>query len=710
MSSLLVTLQTQLACFDEDAFVALANRGLYRRAQKDLEKLPAEVIEDTPQQLTVALGEYRIRFDPQGPARAQCSCPASGVCQHILAAAISLQRLAPSGETAASANTSAEPDPQLAVAGPAPDPLEALSAALLAIAHADLVRHAGRPGYRWAWQYVEDLDPECDLTVAGERHIVIGLRHPRITLRYMGGGLASLVADVDTPQLARLQVAAVLAYRRAMGLENPPPSGTAQQSGQLDLGKDHVIAASLPEAQAASRARLCAALTALLGDCIELGLSHLSPAVHERFTTLAMWAQGAEYYRMALLLRRIADHVEALLARTGDADEHRLFDELTLAHGLTSALLAAAAQGRAPAALVGRARSQYVQSGAIELLGLGAMAWRAKSGYVGLTTLFWAPQEQVFMSYTDARPELQRAYNPVARYDAPGPWSGLGALSLTTGRRVRLTHAQINPQGRISGVESTSAAVQSVADFAQGLAVSADWADLARQLAGSRRSLLAEPEPMRDWAVLAPAKWGQVRFDAVRQTLVWPVHDSTGAVILIELVYSDYSAHAIRRIEQLTERAIPAGTLLVARLRRTAGGLVGEPLSLINPDAGPDDQPVDALHFAPAPHTNRVSRWQSSLLKGVKADSREAVTTEPVIAPHLPLLELRQFLRMQAERGFSGHRVAVLDAEMAAHAVRLADSGYTPVAHALGMQEAMETRLIAANFLCMQYERLLGAD
>ena len=48
---------------------------------------------------------------------------------------------------------------------------------------------------------------------------------------------------------------------------------------------------------------------------------------------------GVEYYRLALLLRRIADHVENLLERTGAADEHALLDEITLAYGLMAALL-----------------------------------------------------------------------------------------------------------------------------------------------------------------------------------------------------------------------------------------------------------------------------------------------------------------------------------------------------------------------------------
>src|SRR5512139_481936 len=80
------SLLAQLARFDDEAYVALANRGLLRRAYKDLEKQDIAIVEETPLHLIVGFGEHRIRFDAQGPAAARCSCPAGGVCQHILAA------------------------------------------------------------------------------------------------------------------------------------------------------------------------------------------------------------------------------------------------------------------------------------------------------------------------------------------------------------------------------------------------------------------------------------------------------------------------------------------------------------------------------------------------------------------------------------------------------------------------------------------------
>ena len=90
--SLRTQLVAQLQRYDDDAFAALANRGLLRRAGKDLDTITPAIVEDSETTLIVAVGDLRVQFDAKGPAGAQCSCPAAGICQHILSAALWLQR------------------------------------------------------------------------------------------------------------------------------------------------------------------------------------------------------------------------------------------------------------------------------------------------------------------------------------------------------------------------------------------------------------------------------------------------------------------------------------------------------------------------------------------------------------------------------------------------------------------------------------------
>lgn len=700
-------LLAQLARFDDEAYIALANRGLLRRAHKDLEKQDAAIIEETPLHLIVGLGEHRIRFDAQGPAAARCSCPAGGVCQHILAASIALQRMgcelevkdvSAASDVQGDENTGGKETDAVAMAG--------LHAALLAFSHEELVKHAGKPGYRWAWQFVQDLDPENGAMFGGERHLVIGFPHPRMTLRYMGGGIGSLVADVQTAHLAKHQVAAVLAYRRAHGIEDHAlESSTQAKAGVLDLGKDYALSETGAQVQDGSRARLLASARQLLEDCVELGLSHLSGSIHERFSTMAVWAQGAEYYRLAALLRRVADHIEMLLERAGGADEHRLYDEMAFAYGLVAAL-DAKQKTSVPLYLVGQARNRYEETPAMDLLGLGAHAWRSASGYVGLTLLFWSPADKAFYACTDARPELQRGFNPVTRYNAPGPWGGLSAPAAATGCSVRLTGAKSSAQRRLSAVETTQADVRPANDFISQLAPYFSWDELAEARASAGRSLLAKPEPMADWAVLAPESFGRARFDAAQQKLVWPLLDSAGKRLNIELHYSEYTDHAIRRIEQLSTDGVCPGSLLVARIRQTSAGLVGEPLSLVRP-AGQNDNPVDALNFDPAPRENTASRWLSKFwsrdnLAGAE-DRGAAVNFD---ARHHVLLAFKRWLQRLAESGFSEGHLESRRREFAVELERIASCGYTVLPSSQVKVRRFAELLLQANYLCMQYEQI----
>lgn len=333
-------------------------------------------------------------------------------------------------------------------------------------------------------------------------------------------------------------------------------------------------------------------------------MSHLSAAMHDRFTTLAVWAQGIEYPRLALLLRRIADHIELLLERVAGADAYPLLDEITIAYAFVCALDDAAARNVAPRNLVGQARSRYEASSRMQLLGLGAHAWRAASGYLGLTMIFWSIEDETFYACTDARPEGQGRFDPRARYHASGPWSGLGAPAEATGRRVVLMGAQVSAAGRLSAAEGVRATIQRFdrpAEFTSALRPVADWATLRTSRDGVRRSLLAEHRPMNDWLVLEPARHGTPAFDGARQTMVWPLFDAAERKLDAELRYTPATEHAISRIEQMGAGGCPPGSLLVARIRDTPTGLVGEPLSIVKPDAAPEENPVDALYFDPPP-------------------------------------------------------------------------------------------------------------
>ena len=713
MSGLRERLAEQLARFDDDAFAALANRGLLRRARKDLEKQQPEVLEESDDAVTMGFGGHRIRFDARGLTFAQCDCPAAGVCQHILGAAIGLRQLSPSPSQSVEHSPPQAAGLAEAETSPAQHMLAEVHKSLLAFSAAQLAKHAGKAGYRWAWQFVQDLGSERGVVIRGDRYILISFAHPRINFRFMGGGVDDLIADVQVSQIEKYRVAAVLAYQRANGLELSPPEPAGKgRAGNLDLGRDHAPPESAEEAGYTSRARLRVSVSQLLQESVTLGLSHLSQGIQERYATLAVWAQGAEYHRLAMLLRRVADHVEMLLERSGVADEHRLLDEMTLTYGLVCALDQAARRNLAPAHLVGRARTRYEQTTTLELIGLGAHAWRSAAGYVGLTMLFWSTADGEFVSCTDARPEIQRGFDPRARYKAAGPWSGLGSPAQALGRRLVLTGAQLNAQGRLSAAESTSATVQSYvgsAELCPLLKPSKNWAAVLRARSLLRRGLLAEPSPMKDWAVLQPARFGTPRFDVVGQAMVLPLFDDQEQCLNLELPYSRYSSHAIERVEGLQADRLPGGTLVIARLGEKPGPPVAEPLSLVRPDAVAGTSAVDALHFDPAPERTPASRWLDKLRRSGSTPEGPQGQSRAAALPGA-LGDVRHWLRQQAERGIPPDLAEQFLTELRSHTSKSNAAGLSTYSHLTHGAEGHAAALLSHHYLSMQYERLLVHD
>src|SRR5258705_12501728 len=89
--NLLNRLVALVSGFDDASWEALASKGLLRRARKDIERLKVEIVDEAGEALQISVSPFVVSMPSSGPAKSTCSCPAPGVCQHILIAGLFLQ-------------------------------------------------------------------------------------------------------------------------------------------------------------------------------------------------------------------------------------------------------------------------------------------------------------------------------------------------------------------------------------------------------------------------------------------------------------------------------------------------------------------------------------------------------------------------------------------------------------------------------------------
>ncbi len=560
---------------DDETLAALANKGLLRRAQKDLETSTPELQEERADALLFSLpGENCVVTLPAaGPAKATCTCPADGCCRHILSAALFLRAQAQQAPAEAALEAPAQ-----AEAAPQPDDL-------LHLSEADLIAWATRPLYR---QAVEELAfGELEITVETEGKTT-RFRFPQynIVVRWIAGAgavLDGVICSCKQQPTCLHAVAAILFYQAQHGKPLPVPE------------KKTLEAPSPPR----SREEVLESVQNTLAEMVALGLGRLSKTTEGRFTTLAVSAHGVKLYALNSALRSLSDHLSWHLSRDVRASTPQLLSAAARTYALAFALRHA--QGVPPTALVGEARRHYYNIGNLELVGVGAAQWRSRAGYVGLTLYFWDVAGRRWTSWTDARPTIHAntRFDPQRRYQYDEMWNSAPAPAIISRSSFRLNNVQRNRQGQLSGRLDSQALISGPADLTSLHLEGAqfdDWYKLAEHVAAARASGLVKGYPLDTLVVITPAAWGEPVYDQMRQALVRPVFDAAGRSLPLALPHSADWPFAVDTLQTWNPAQWETwGVLGTAFI--TSEGLHVAPISLLNRSILPRPIQSQVLHL-----------------------------------------------------------------------------------------------------------------
>ncbi|WP_254512444.1 SWIM zinc finger family protein [Anatilimnocola floriformis] len=544
---------------DDDALAALANKGLLRRAQKDLETSKPEIsgCDDTCVRLKFADAAVEV---PELPSKSRCNCPATGVCRHILSALLYLRD-----------------DPQLAALD-APvqgelfaDDVAATATAATLLSPAEVIgvatdeeiqKWAGKPTLKKAQKFLAGSPP---FEIETEAALVIRFPTRNLTCRWLAsGGLLGMVCSCQAETVCEHVVAAVLVY-------------------QASLGKRTIVVEQtlLEESSGAprTRAEVLASVGAVLHETVANGIARLSAATAQRLVTLAVSAHGVDLPRLERMLAGLAQEMQLVVRRDAQASTAQVLLGLCRLEALRAGL-----EKNPLPVLVGQHRSTYYEVGQLNLTGVGAQWWRSKGGYHGVTVYFWDESAKDWASWSESRPIGQTGFDPIGRFRADGPWAGCGAPSEAARSTVRLTNAYRNLTGRLSGRSATQAIVTGptpLKTLAEKLPVMKNWNELSPRVHKIYGGGLTGATANQELVLIQPTNWGPANFDSLRQELYRPLLDERGHPLSLWLPFTPELRGAVELLEKFTETD---GCSIFGAIRMVAGTIVVQPISLLTPD------------------------------------------------------------------------------------------------------------------------------
>lgn len=400
----------RLATYDDATLELLASVGALRRVKKG--KLVAEIVDASVEKAHVRVGAHDVRLMDAPLDRATCSCPAGGVCVHILASVLAFRQ----PET---------------VAVSALDELDAISV--------DAALHwAGRVAKRKALQWLSaHPDASSALVVESSRSSVELRLDADASCRYVAhGGLDGVVCNAPSSRRKAVILCCLLAYRAQKGEEI-----------DVELERD-----AQPRGLSSDERGVIAEIKQQLRRLIAAGLGHAGDHLPASLRGLAWSSRGGRLPRLSTQLHQLCGELNAFRDGAGDSSSGRV-----LAHASTTwRICDELEKSEHPDPLRGVFRRTYELEPVRGLWAAGLSRYETSAGARGMTLVFVELDSERILHLN-----IGRAGEAARTFDFEGAWHGSigwkdgGSPASILGEVVHLHDAMLSHDDRLSASQRT---------------------------------------------------------------------------------------------------------------------------------------------------------------------------------------------------------------------------------------------------------------
>lgn len=561
---------------DDDYLVGISNKGIVKRAYKDMETTVCKVSGDPAEDMiTVSVGEETVHIKiPLGEST--CSCPSRSICRHVVLGILSLQKASETKD----ADSETVGEEESIESSQADDTMA--EKVLQQIADYPIGKLAKSLGVRRLQQLIENarIGNRPQITYASAVTVQPLTQATEVRLLYP---LEYSTCTCHKKEFCVHKAEAVLWCKLESGQTNIEALEQNQDvSAEYDM--EQIQDAVLQ-------------MKAFLEELLDTGLSRTPHDALDRMERLAMICHNAKLPDFESDWRRLQDSYSKYLRRAASLRIQKLLWQFTSFYRQVE-LLGNAQNALEVSRLAGAFRAEYSLALDLDLVGIAIEHFVSRSGYEGETIYFLEENTKKWYTYTQARPVFyDNAYainSARQQYPQETPWRlGLPFHELAFWH-IHLEQAKCDNRGRLSSSKETKGQLLQDRRTEQNMLTADilgkwyyhDFAQLFEELfqdgrtAPEKSGLPGADSTSRTKLVfLGPVSCGKAVFLETEQKLYMDLYDASGKVVVVEVAYSENEAEGIRYLEKITDENLPC---FFGRVYLRDGRLRLYPISVFN--------------------------------------------------------------------------------------------------------------------------------
>lgn len=527
----------QFVPFANEAFlVTLANKGLYKRALKDLETTGQVELTVTDGRLQIRLDEITVSLEPN-VAQSTCSCPSKTVCKHILMGilvaagyASSESETAPAGCENVSPNATPEP--------PSSEAWKELKNVDLAL----LRKQAGKKLFEDTLRLIQD-GWTADFTEGDILEATINTES--ITVYFpKEDSLNRAVCKCGESGLCKHKLIAILSYLSLQGTLSSDTDGSQPELSLLTEDTLNVL-------KGASR---------FIIGILEKGLISYGENEAETAIQYSIRLETCGIGNLARLFRSLSSDIENMLAKHVGFQPLTTFATLSRLHNTITLILRNTQNNEMLSRLIEGTRSDYYTTPVGHFTGLGAYPWQTRSGYFGITAYFFYHEKQSICTLTSSMADyyehtqsLVTPENLNRQLEMQSFWNNNASLARLSSSTLVLRNFKLNRQQRLSSSTQTQCEIENKVTISglDALLAIPELSDPTLR-PEERYDYFRKKQP-EQLALVPFTHLSEVYFDPSEQKLYFTaINEQVEAKG--SLAYSELNRNAIRKLEQLGGR------------------------------------------------------------------------------------------------------------------------------------------------------------